>query len=298
MPCLFCQSEDIRNSFLPSTVFNAKRFDYKRCQNCNLHFISPLPNEEDLLKMYPPSYQAGVDFTILDNPYKKLIGLRYSYGKQFDLLRKHQIKGKILDFGCGNANFLINCNHHGLNCDGLEFNPLHVKVLKEEIPERSFYTFDEFMVSDIKYDVIRLSNVLEHFTDPKETIKQLKTHLNPGGYFLLEGPIEMNFNFALKTREAYFKLKTLIKGDYAVTHTPTHIIFTNRKNQLQFFEDFGLNTQHFEISEAEWPFPNSISNAKGFVSKINFFIARMSMFISSFNSKWGNTFLYLGQKHK
>lgn len=295
MHCLFCNSKNISPSFLPSTGFNGKKFNYCHCNDCKLNFIAPIPNSEDLLKMYPPSYQDGVDFNILKNPYKKLIGLRYSYGKQFDLLRKYKVSGKILDFGCGNANFLVNANHHGFECDGLEFNPLHVEILNKELPERKFYVYEEFLNSNIKYDVIRLSNVLEHFTDPVETIKQLKKHLKPNGYLFIEGPVEMNFNLALLTRKIYFKLKKRMKGDYTVSHTPTHIIFTNRINQLNFFKQIGFDTTHFELSEAEWPFPNTFKNAKGTVGKLNFLIARFSMLVSKLNKNWGNTFIYLGK---
>ena len=92
MQCLFCGSNHIIESYLPSTYYNQKQFDYKQCKNCQLIFIHPIPNEEDLIKMYPPSYQAGVDHTILENTDEKLIGLRFSYKHQFDLLNSLNFK--------------------------------------------------------------------------------------------------------------------------------------------------------------------------------------------------------------
>lgn len=295
MECLFCQSKKVSFSFLPSTSFNQKVFDYQKCEECKLHFISPIPTQEDLLEMYPPSYQAGIDATILTDPYQKLIGLRYSYGYQFDLLKKIDFKGRIIDFGCGAANFLINCNHAGFNCDGVEFNPKHVEVLKEKVPTSRFYTVDEFLNSAEQFDLIRLSNVFEHFTNPKQMMLQLKAKLKPGGYFLIEGPIEMNFNLAKLFRKVYFSLRKKYNKGYTANHTPTHIVFTNRKNQLSFFEDMELEKQHFNISEAEWPFPNSFSAASGAIGKLNYIVARISMFVSGFNKNFGNTFIYLGK---
>jgi 2-polyprenyl-3-methyl-5-hydroxy-6-metoxy-1,4-benzoquinol methylase len=296
MSCLFCNADQLTDSFLPSTFFNGKRFDYKRCKKCELHFISPLPNEEDLTKMYPPSYQSGVDFKILKDPSKKLIGLRFSYTYQFDLLKSIQFQGRMLDFGCGTANFLINCNHHGFNCDGAEFNPQHVAILKEKIPSQHFYTVDELINSKEQYDLIRLSNVLEHFTQPREMMLALKKRLKPGGYFLLEGPIEHNFSWALQFRKLYFRLRKLLNKNYLVSHTPTHIIFTNLKNQRDFFDSLGLQEKHLKVSEAEWPFPPSFKKAQGVVSKLNVVIAKTSMLLQKLYPKWGNTFIYLGQK--
>lgn len=296
MECLYCKSKKISDSFLPSTFYNQKRFDYKRCMKCKLIFINPLPNNEDLLKMYPPSYQDGVDHSILKNPHKKLTGLRYSYGFQFDLLKKINFKGKILDFGCGTANFLINCNYAGYICDGLEFNPKHVEILKKELPKQNFFTVDEFLKGNKKYDLIRLSNVLEHFTNPEEVMLQLKDHLSENGKFLLEGPIETNFNFALQFRKIYFSLRKKFDKKYIAIHKPTHITFSNRKNQIEFFNRLGLKTEYFKISEAEWPFPYSLKVAQGLTGRLNYFIAKLSVLINRLNPNWGNTFIYVGSK--
>lgn len=295
MKCLFCDSKNSSASYLPSTFFNQKEFTYRKCDDCALIFIHPLPSDEDIALMYPPSYQDGTLATILENPYKKLIGLRFSYGYQFDLLKENNFKGSMLDFGCGNANFIINSNKNNYPCDGVEYSSDHIAILQKEIPESNFYQVDEFFASEKKYDLIRLSNVLEHFTDPKSMMRTLKNKLNPGGYFLLEGPVETNFNFALQFRKVYFRLKKLMNSEYIVSHTPTHIIFTNKKNQLNFFEELNIEKRVLKLSEAEWPFPPSFKAANGMVSKINFIIAKISIALKGLNKNWGNTFIYLGQ---
>jgi len=295
MTCIFCTSSRSKGSYLPDTKFNNKIFTYRRCLDCDLIYINPIPNEGDLIKMYPPSYQNGVESNILDSPYKKLIGLRFSYGYQFKLLNSLSFKGKMLDYGCGTANFVINSNNAGYICDGAEFNPDHVKILKKEIPQSQFYTIDDLLASNVNYDLIRLSNVLEHFTDPVGAMEKLKAKLNPKGYFLIEGPIETNFNFALLFRKMYFRFRKKINVNYIAHHTPTHIIFTNLENQLQFFENLKLNKVHLKTSEAEWPFPPNFKSANGVVSKLNFIIARISIVLKKLNKKWGNTFIYVGQ---
>ncbi len=297
MRCLFCNSENNKQSFLPSTFYNDKRFDYIKCNDCLLLFIHPRPNDEDLIRMYPPSYQGGVNRKILDNLSKKLDGLRFSYKSHFDLLESIGFDGTIIDFGCGSANFIVNAIKYGYLCDGAEYNPKHVEILKRELPERNFFTVDEFLNSStVQYDVIRLSNVFEHFTDPKQMLADLKKKLKPNGYLLLEGPIETNFNLALQFRKLYFKTRMVLQPNRRVEHTPTHIIFTNRKNQLEIFKQFGFKTIEFKVQESAWPFPTKFSNANGIVQKLNVIIARISIAFSKVMPKWGNTFLYLGQK--
>jgi 2-polyprenyl-3-methyl-5-hydroxy-6-metoxy-1,4-benzoquinol methylase len=297
MPCPYCNENRSTPTFFPLTDFNGKTFRYIKCTNCEVVFIDPLPDSDDYFKMYPTDYQNGVDKSILTDRYKKLPGLRYSYGIQFDLIKKHfNETPKVLDFGCGNANFLVNANAEGIKCDGAEYNELHVEILKKEIPTSNFYTTSEILHSSIiKYDIIRLSNVLEHLDKPNETLRILLTRLNKNGILLIEGPIECNFNFAFFTRKIYFKLMNLIKNGYVSNYTPTHITFTNSKNQLAFFEKFNLTTLEYQIREAEWPYPESYKTEKGIGGKIKVFIAKTSIKLSSKTKNWGNTFIYFGR---
>jgi 2-polyprenyl-3-methyl-5-hydroxy-6-metoxy-1,4-benzoquinol methylase len=283
---------------LPATHFNGKDFSYYRCADCAVHYLSPLPTADDYLKMYPPEYQSGVSKTILPDLYKKLIGLRFSYGYQFDLLRKHAVHNPvIMDYGCGSANFLVNAVHEGFRCDGAEFNPAHVEILKKEITDSNFFTIGDFLNSPPgAYSVIRLSNVLEHMDNPNEVIAALVEKLPSGGLLLVEGPIETNFNLAFLSRKMYFKLQHLLKHGYRANHTPTHITFTNYKNQKQFFEKFGLTTRVYTVSEAAWPYPPSRELAQGIGGKVKFCIAIFSIFISRLFPRWGNTFIYAGRK--
>lgn len=296
--CLFCQATSYKKSYLPSTFFNGKQFDYLQCTSCRLVYLHPLPTPDDYMKMYPPSYQSGVGKEILANPYKKLIGLRYSYGIHFDLIRRHASeKARILDYGCGNANFLLNALHHGFSCEGAEFNPSHVEILKKEIPQTNFYTIDDVLNGRTpRFDVIRLSNVLEHLDNPIEVIKKLVDLLNPKGILLIEGPIETNPNVALWTRKVYFTLRKRLQPSWVVTHTPTHIIFTNATNQRQFFKKFALEELYYDVTEAPWPYPNSWKEAQGIGGKLKALIAQLSMKISKLSKDWGNTFIYVGRK--
>ena len=296
MSCPFCNYIEHKTSYLPNTIFNGKKFDYFTCLNCKLIYISPIPNDDDFIKMYPPTYQNGVDTTILKNQYKKLPGLRFNYGYQFDLIKKYLPNGKILDYGCGNANFIVNANSQGFNIVGAEYNKEHIEFLKKSLPNE-FYLIDEILNGEIGgFDIIRLSNVLEHLPNPIETIKILITKLNKNGILLIEGPMENNCNFAFLTRKLYFSIRKKMNKNWKVTHAPTHIFFSNRKNQRSFFKQFEIEELHFNIDEAEWPYPQSIKNAYGIGEKTKAIIAKISILLSSLFKNQGNIFIYVGKK--
>ncbi|RYY08633.1 MAG: class I SAM-dependent methyltransferase, partial [Chitinophagaceae bacterium] len=208
MACPFCQSSSTGSTVYPKMSFNNKLFEYRRCKNCALDYLDPLPVADDYLAMYPPSYQGdSTDSSILPDIYQKMPGLRFSYGYQFDLVKKNSVANpKILDYGCGNGHFIANAIARNFVCDGAEFSAAYVNVLKTSFPKSSFFTIDEILSGQFhrKYDVIRLSNVLEHLTTPGDVIRSLMQHLNPGGVLLVEGPVEGNFNLAASFRKGYF----------------------------------------------------------------------------------------------
>ena len=290
MACPFCAQTAISPSFLPDTRFNGKTFHYVRCTHCELIYLDPFPGPEDYAAMYPPTYQNGINpLVVADNV--KLPGLRFAYGKHFELIDRYAPGKRILDYGCGQGNFVINALAKGYACHGTEYNPAHIDVLRREIKNASFFQIDEFLSKGESYDVIRLSNVLEHLDKPGAIIEQLKKKLNPGGILLVEGPIETNFSPAFLLRKLYFKLA----WGKTASHPPTHIFFSNAKNQRDFFAHHGLQELHFEVAENEWPFPESWRDAKGVGGIFKLFAARLSKASHKICRNWGNTFVYAGQ---
>ncbi len=128
--------------------------------------------------------------------------------------------------------------------------------------------------------MIRLSNVLEHLDRPHEIIKDLCAKLNTGGVLLVEGPIETNANFALFIRKIYFRVSKLLRKGRKASHPPTHIFFSNSKNQRKFFEDNQLKEMYYEVIECEWPFPESLKEVGGFGSAFKWVVAKISKFFS------------------
>lgn len=290
MACPFCSHTSFAASYLPDTRFNHKTFRYVRCTHCALIYLDPFPAPDDYVAMYPPTYQNGIN-PLLVNDQVKLPGLRFPYGKHFELIGKFAPGKSVIDYGCGQANFVINALAKGYHCDGTEYNPAHIAVLRQNIRDASFYQIDEFLQDTRRYDVIRLSNVLEHLDRPGEIVDKLKNKLNPSGVLLIEGPIETNFSPAWLVRKCYFTLSR----NKTASHPPTHIFFANAKNQRDFFKRHGLQELYFEVSENEWPFPEHLREAKGAGGLFKFVVARISKAMHKLNRNWGNTFIYVGR---
>lgn len=300
MACPFCLDEKYSETSHPANNFNNKLFHYVRCKQCSLVYLVPFPDGSDYIAMYPPSYQGNqAETSIQDDPYVKLGGLRFTYGYQFDKIRKLiGNTARILDYGCGTGHFLGNAVHYGFDCDGAEFSSEYVETLQKSFNKSSFFTIDKVLADEFpeKYDVIRLSNVLEHLDQPRQIIARLEKLLNPGGLILVEGPIEDNFSIAELFRKIYFRIGKLFFPARTVSSPPYHIFFSNAKNQLQFFRNCKFETIHFATSEDSWPFPASLKEAMGIAQKISAIVAKFSIKATKIRGgKWGNIFIYIGR---
>jgi 2-polyprenyl-3-methyl-5-hydroxy-6-metoxy-1,4-benzoquinol methylase len=296
MKCLFCNSSKIELADLPKNRFSNILFCYFECSACKLLFIDPIPSQEVLIEMYPPSYQGSIE-TEQINLNNKMPGLRFTYLEQFDLIKKYcGISKQVLDYGCGTGHFIYNLRSSGHEISGVEFSVDTVNRLAEAMPENKFYTVIDFLRSDEKYSLIRLSNVLEHFTNPEADFKNIIDKIEVGGYVMLEGPLEKNSSLVNYFKWSYFKIRYLLNKNYVTSYAPTHILFTNYKNQLAFFEKFNLITLEYKVRENAWPYPEKLNQINSPGTLIKYTIGILSKLFALFIPRYGNTFLYVGRK--
>jgi SAM-dependent methyltransferase len=296
MRCLFCSSSSLHATALQPTCFGEKHFAYIKCSDCGLIFVDPLPDARDMELMYPVSYQDGADAGLLPDPSKKMPGLRFDYAYQFELLEKFAPAKELLDHGCGTGHFIANAVPAGFLCTGTEFNPAQVQALRNGIPSTVFLTVDEFLSSEKKFPVIRMSNVLEHLTNPAETLQQLHDRLEPGGVLLVEGPLENNFSPAFLALRLYFLALHYLRPSFLFHEPPRHIFYSDHRNQRDLFVMAGFEELHFEVREFAWPFPESWSACRSAGDRMKYLLARGSMALCALVPRWGNTFLYVGRK--
>ncbi len=297
MNCLFCKSINIKSSPIPPTIYNGKQYNYHICKNCELIFVNPLPTNSELEALYSPSYHQVISKEKIEAD-KILPGLRFRYQDIYKLLNKYAPSKEIIDFGCGNGKFLYNAYLNGYKVKGVEYNAELVSTLQKTYENTCFYTVRDFYEKPEQHDVLFLSNVLEHFTEPLTNFYKLLSKLKVNGIIIVEGPIENNASLVNYCKWMYLKIRRVLKKNFQTTHAPTHIFFSNAKNQLAFFEKIGLQTLEINIIEKEWPFPENLKNITSLSDIIKFMIAKCSVFLSKFSSNYGNTFIYVGKKIK
>ncbi|VVB81725.1 Ubiquinone biosynthesis O-methyltransferase [uncultured archaeon] len=98
---------------------------------------------------------------------------------------------KVLDFGC-NVGFTSSEFKKHTNADvyGTDINDYALARGRQKYPEVNFVSLDEVKSMKKEFDVIVVSNVLEHVPDCHETLSFLKSLLSPDGKIIISVPQE------------------------------------------------------------------------------------------------------------
>ncbi len=111
------------------------------------------------------------------------------------LVEAGQIKGTVLDAGCGTGEHALYFAQHGYTVLGVDISPLAIKRAQEKATERGLTTV-EFQVADAlaldelgtTFDTVTDCGLLHNFSDEERVsfVTSLKSVLKPGGTYFLQ----------------------------------------------------------------------------------------------------------------
>ena len=166
------------------------------CRKDKIAWLNPQPAEEDIPKLYEnyPTHSSDFEpptpnyslFNLLKSKLKKII-LSLTFG--YDDILKWLPKGKLLDVGCGNGQFLSVMRQNGYSVYGVEPDHESAKIAKNKfgIPVVVGSIFDANFESSY-FDAITMNHVIEHLINPIEVLQKCKRLLKMGGRILIFTP--------------------------------------------------------------------------------------------------------------
>jgi len=185
--CPICHHPELDHYCRVPSLFNPGEYiHYERCGDCGTVLRNP---------RLPAKYRLSrYEDIILPEKSKKLWPRRQiHYAYMMRLVRRHwpdDAPGeRLFDFGCGAGGFLLEARKAGFEVMGLELNKDLARFVEEthEIPVYQGLIDDEAFAGE-RFNAIVTSQVFEHLLDPRQTLVDLRAHLEPPGMILIEVP--------------------------------------------------------------------------------------------------------------
>lgn len=253
-PCEVCGHRDFkyllkgkdRLHHVPGT------FDLYQCKQCGLVKIWPFLKAEEISKYYPKEYSPykqlsnqkgpgteGRTRYYLHHPLKALNALLYSKILGHNRNLPTQAGLRVLDVGCGDGAYLLSECQKGCECFGVDISKEALKRLKQRDSRINIYcgSLEGAHFSSDFFDVVNFSHVLEHVTNPKELLREIKRVMKPGAFLRLQVPNSASLAYK-------------IFGPFWMgLDTPRHFYVFSRTNLKAFLENQGFRVVSFRTLE-------------------------------------------------
>ena len=182
-------------------------FDIIECQPCGFKHILPVPSFEELQEIYRETYYSQEKPLYLERHRVDLDWWNVTYSERYDTFEEFTgpDQRRLLDVGSGPGFFLLHGHQRGWQTLGVEPSRQaveHSRKLGVEVVE-NFLTAQTAQELG-KFDVVHMSEVLEHISHPKKMLQLAKGILTPQGLLCVVVPNDYNpFQYALRSECGY-----------------------------------------------------------------------------------------------
>lgn len=190
-----------------------KSYQYYQCQKCDCLFLDPMPSVE-LLKNYYQRFSYSVGFI---NEIKVREIARQIIKRVLKLKPQSRT---LLDIGCGAGFFLEEAMEQGIQVSGIEPSKKLAKLARNrlKIPVyNSELTTEIVRKMSLKFDVILISHLIEHISNPHLFMRLVNQLLNKNGLLVIETQNINSFQYLLE------------KENYTFYIPPEHLCFYSLK---------------------------------------------------------------------
>lgn len=240
--CVFCRGM-IRQSLagVCDTRFGISQpYLIEKCECCSLEQTRPMPSQDELNALYENFYNFGgeknTSYTGLRkkfyNSFAYRLWLKIDGDISFHLMKG---EGKLLDVGCNEGRGLEFYKANGFEAEGLELNSHAAEVARSKGFVVHESTLENFKIEK-KYDVVILSNVLEHSLNPSEMLSSIYKLLNSGGTLCISCPNNRSW------------LRTIFARYWINWHVPFHLTHFSQKTLGELLKSCQFGVVKIEYS--------------------------------------------------
>lgn len=266
--CPVCRSSDYRCRKKKNGL------DMGFCLNCTLAYTHPLIRGE-----YDDVGSAGSSITssdyysnILRNyDIQSLLAIRKTPKMQayWDTMIGRKPK-TILEIGCGTGQYYEAWKKLGVNWTGIEVNKEMLDFChSKNIPVEEFSAMDESINRDRKYDVIFLSQVLEHILEPHDFLNKIRGYLADGGILHIDVPNHDSLT-------SFYRRANLFHDDYGFLQLNHHLIAYTKKSLTHLLKLNSFQVCHIGAYSVDDDTFGQLLTYKSLVGKLLFLASRIT----------------------
>ena len=261
--CLLCGSELVP---VLADVFDTRfglpgLYDVHRCRRCTLEHTLPRPSQGELNRLYEDHYNfaevTGRSYhglrRLLHSPLVYRLWLALDGDVSFHA--RHG-RGRLLDVGCNEGRGLAFYRANGFEAEGLELNSVAAAAGRA----RGFTIYEEPLETfqpPEPYDVIVMSNVLEHFLDIRQALSDVGRLLRAKGEVWISLPNNRSW------------LRQRFGRAWINWHAPFHIVHFSPKTLARALQDSGFEIRKMkQITPALWVAQTIIARLKARPGKV------------------------------
>ena len=171
-------------------LFVARAMRHVRCRRCRLVYTLDILEAEDDRALYQQNSAMAAYLALKEDPaYAELEANKAAYIA--GLARRFADSQKtFLDVGCSTGELLSAAERLGFDVRGLDANPDMIARARKRFGERvAEGYFPGALPEDWpRFGVIAILDVLEHMVSPRDFLRQLSRHLEPGGILVVQVP--------------------------------------------------------------------------------------------------------------
>lgn len=251
---------------IPTLLWKKDSFDYLSCPICGLVWVDPQLTNESVAEIYRQTFVDKLDAHPRPTSF-------LAYKSRLHMLHPYNRSGRLLDVGCFSGNFLLAAQAAGWkNIEGTEISTPAIEHARTKygltIHEGDLL---ELNLPQNYYDAITLSDVIEHVSDPLQTLNRIYTLLRPGGVLYMDTPhfnsvprwiLGKEWNVFFPWHRTYFsasnmKLALEIAGYRAIKIQTVGILPFSR---FDAWKDYRSSLQKHVLTAAKKPSRHRIKN--------------------------------------
>jgi 2-polyprenyl-3-methyl-5-hydroxy-6-metoxy-1,4-benzoquinol methylase len=214
--------------------YNASQSIYK-CSQCTLQYLLPQLDETALTKLYSENYYLawGLKGDVENESIKHM--KISTFNLRLNLIAQFNKTGKILDVGCATGYFLEAAKAKAYDTYGVEFSDYSANLAKNKFGNKNIFkgTLEQCDFENGTFDIIAMSDLIEHVRNPIETLNKAHQLLNTNGIIMIMTPDTGSLSYKLmKQKWTHYKLE--------------HFYYFNKEALQQVALQSGFELIHYE----------------------------------------------------